>query len=204
MTTDSREQMSRFVERADRVERSRYLRRVIEQGGTSVNFNWSREAGGGTITTNHPDEEAVDALILTARMFVQNNDPISFGNMANLDDDAGISSEWKEQIQGVRQSLNGYLYSKSFLNIDGKHYTNWEIFDVFLYGHLAHTNMDKATLYKLWSSNQLGFPIVQQAFHMAVMHLLHAVSRLATLCRMELAGAPIPPLPSSAPASPTA
>lgn len=196
MTPESKAALEGFVERADRVARSSYLQKVLSQGGTRVTFSWTRGAGG-FYSDNLPDEEARDALLLTARMFVQNNDPVSFGNMGKLDADAGISSGWKERVKDVRAVLNGYLDSPSAFEIDGKKYTHREIFNVFLYGGLAHTDPQLSPVYKTWAANPLGFPMVNWEFHQVVIELLRAVEYLAEFTRMELKGEAIPPIPAA-------
>lgn len=195
MTDESREALSGFVERAERIARSGYWKKVMEQGGTRVSFSWTRGVGG-YYSDNLPDEEARDALLLTARMFVQNNDPVSFGNMAKLEGDPGVSEEWKERVRDVRAALNGYLDSPSAFDIDGKRYTHREIFNVFLYGGLAHTDPKLAPVYRLWRDNKLAFPMINWEFHQVVVELLQAVDYLAHYSKMELNGEQIPPIPS--------
>jgi len=187
MKAESKEQLELFVQKADRVERSAYLKKVIEHEGTQIKFSWTKGVGGG-FSHNFPEEEAIDALMLTARMFVQNNDKVSFGSLSKLIDDPGISDGWKARFTEVRQKLNAFLDGNSILNIDGKTYSHREIFEVFLYGHLAHSNAEKAKLYAVWSGNPLAFPMIEAEFHWTVTELLRAVAYLAHFTRMELAG----------------
>lgn len=202
MTQQSREQLQGFIQRADRVERSTYWKKMMQEGGAKVSFRWAKDAGGG-YAHNFPDEEAVDALMLTARMFVQNNDPVSFGNMANLDADPGLSDAWKERLHDVRTGLNGFLDGNSMFQIDGQRYTHREIFYTFLYGYLAHTDKKYAAKFNLWKSNTLAFPMIEWEFHHIVGRLLAAVDYLAHWTRMELNGEAIPPIERAAAGDPT-
>jgi len=187
MYPSSKIQLKLFLQKADRVARSNYLQKIIKQDGTRLSFSWSKGVGGG-FSNNFPEEEAVDALMLTVRMFVQNNDQVSFASLAKLIDDVGISDGWKERFNDVRKKLNEFLDGNSILNLDGKIYTHMEVFEVFLYGHLAHLNRTKVNLYNKWSKNPLGFPMIENEFHLTVTTLLNAVSYLAYFTRLELAG----------------
>lgn len=147
---------------------------------------------GASISHNLPDEEELEAFLLTGRMFVQNNDPVSFGNMGKLVDDAGVSEGWKERVRNARTELNGYLDSLSNFNIDGKDRTHREIFNIFLYGGLAHTDPKLAPIYELWKSNPMGYPLVEQGFHRILSQIMYAATYLAHFTRIELAGDSLP------------
>lgn len=179
--------MERFVEKASRIERSRYLRTVAEQGGTKLDFAWDKNSGI-TISTNFPDEEAVDAIVLTARMFVQNNDHVSFNNLAKILDDPGVSSAWKARFTRIREHVNQFLDTPSAMKINDKPQTHRAIFDVVLYGHLAHTNAAKATMYADWAEHPLALALVEADFHLTLTQLVKAVSQLSVYTKMELAG----------------
>lgn len=194
MKAASREQLLRFVERSDRVERSAYVKRVLDQGGTKLTINWT-SGQGGSITTTVPNEEEVDALVLTARMFVQNNDPISFGNLARLDTDPGISAGWKEQMCEAREKLNDHLDADSLASADGARLTNRDIFYTFLYGGLAHTDPKRGPLFRQWKSNPVVFATMEFAFHATLFRLAHTVRCLGAYTKMELAGQEVPPIP---------
>jgi hypothetical protein len=187
ISADSREQLEAFVERAARLERSRYFKKFQEEGGTAWTIQWNRDAGC-TLTNNFPDEEAIDAVVLTARLFCQGNDLVALKNIAKLDDDVTLSDEWKSQFRATREALNTFLDSLTVVTIDGKYYSYREIFDIFLYGGLAHTNRTYAPIYRQWKGN----PIIEQQFHKALFNLLDAALYVGNWTREELAGRPVP------------
>jgi hypothetical protein len=192
MTQDSREQLEAFVDKAATVERSAYLKKIKTQGGTKVNLRYS-DGEFVEMTDNFPDEEAINALVLTARLFIQKNDKVSIRRMADLENDPDISDEWKERYSDARDLLNTVLDSPGMVKIGEKHYTAREIFDVFLYGALAHTEKAQSDLYNLWLKTPV-FKLLESEFHLVVQNLLNTVGYLAHYSRMELDGKAIPPI----------
>ncbi len=194
MDQSSRSQLEAFVDKAHRVERSAYLKKLLAQGGTKLTINWSRQ-DGLIMTSNFPGEEEVDALVLTARLFAQDNDRVSFGSLAKLmEKEPTLSAEWKDRFTDTRDSLNEFLQSKSIVrNPDGTGPTQWEIFETFVYGGLAHTGKAKEETYKAWKSNGAQFAMYESEFHRTLTHLLDAVYQVRLISELELKGEPIPP-----------
>lgn len=194
MKHSSRVQLSTFVEKALEVEHSSYIQGVLQQGGVKLTFSWEKGIGGGH-SHNFPDQEAVKALVLTARLFAQGNDQVSFRRLSALESDAGISEEWKDRFRNTRDCLNSFLQSPSIIrNEDGssKH-SYWEIYETFVYGGLAHTGKTHEPTYKSWVANKLGFPLYESEFHRVLIALLDAVYQTRLFSEMELKGEPIPP-----------
>lgn len=194
MTDETRLQLRAFVERAERVLRSSYVKHVMEQPEPPTITMKTVPDQGFMITNNLPDEEARDALLLTARMFVQNKDSVSFGSMAKLDGDPGLSQEWKDRMNAIRSALNTRLDKPSWFHIDGVHCTERDIFNTLLYGHFAHSDEKYVAKYRTWRANPLGYPYIDWQFHMTLLALLRAVNHLLNITVMELNGEPIPPL----------
>lgn len=184
--------MENFVKRTERLERSSWAKRIAAQGGTDLSMSFG--TGGSSMSHNLPNEEELDAFLLTGRMFVQNNDPVSFGNMGKLEGDPDVSEGWKDRVRNARAELNGYLDSASNFNIDGVARTHRDIFKIFLYGGLAHTDATLAPIYELWKSNPLGYPLIEQRFHGILGRIMYAATYLAHFTRLELAGETLPDL----------
>ncbi|MHA1302544.1 MAG: hypothetical protein ACTSQE_04775 [Candidatus Heimdallarchaeaceae archaeon] len=91
-----------------------------------------------------PGGESFDAFVLTFRFFIQNNEPISIGNMAELYSRLPISEDLKQKFADARIQYNSFLDRNSPLVFknpnteEEKRFTYREIMDIFIYGGLAH------------------------------------------------------------------
>lgn len=98
-----------------------------------------------------PDDESIDAFVLTMRLFVQNNEPISIRNIDALLQTLPISDELKAHSAEARADLNAVLDSYTPLRVKGEHLTYRRVFDVYFYGWLAHGgNEAKREEYMAW------------------------------------------------------
>jgi hypothetical protein len=190
--------MQTFIECNTKLQKSRYLSEVIS-GKNKVTFHWSRETEIAKTTRNLPDEEATDALVLTLRLLIQDNDEVSFGSMAKLVHEDGISKAWKDRFSATRKELNDHLRDSSmFAEKRGKNstlvpYTSREVFETFLYGAMAHRQSEKQKRYKRWSKRP-DFVLLESIFTNVAVNLLNASNVVAKLCELELAGKKIPTL----------
>lgn len=124
----------------------------------------------GALVEGYPSEE-LDAVILTIRLFLQNNDLISTDNLEKkVYQNQNIPPNLKEEFYNIKQALESYLNSGSpyyeedsgnrgFGNADNeekiKRYSNKQLFDIMLYGDLAH--LSKVNKYeKIFNFNILG------------------------------------------------
>ena len=104
--------------------------------------------------------ESVDAAFLTLRMFMQNNDRISIGNMAKIYEQESELAAFRSDFESLRTQINEFLDHGTGVNFLGKIYTNREVIELLLYGSKGHTNRAKeAELRSL-----LEAPIVSQLF----------------------------------------
>jgi len=104
--------------------------------------------------------ESVDAAFLTLRMFLQNNDRISIGNMAKFYSQEQELVAHKSDFNSIRDQINDFLDCGNGISFFGKNYTNREAIELLLYGSKGHTNRTKeAELRSL-----LEAPIVSQMF----------------------------------------
>lgn len=107
----------------------------------------------GSIT--HPDDESIDAVVLTLRLFMQDNESISLRNIAALYSQISVNSALAEHFSELRSTFNGYLDRASVIGEKG--IANREILELFVYGSLAHTTQDKAVkLDEFRESGDLG------------------------------------------------
>jgi hypothetical protein len=108
-------------------------------------------------------------------MFFQNNDPISFRNMARHYDGLRaadlIPDSLASDFAKARDTLNRFLDSETFINHNGRQLTHRYILDVFVYGYLAHTNEEKRAVYDEWRAVPPFYPLIEREF-------------IATMCKV--------------------
>jgi len=132
-----------------------------------------------------PSKESIDAFVLTFRFFIQDNEPISFRNIAKIYENAYINGEFLERFNSARVATNKLLDSPNMFNItfhDSKP-TNRDVMETFIYGGLAHANPEKNQLYNEW----MGFPptrgLFQTCFNSVLGHVLRAIRFISILNR---------------------
>lgn len=218
MRDETRIALKLFVEKAHKLMSGRFVKYLEEHGGTNLRYYYKKDMdGAGTpgmmIQHEHPDDDAIDAFILTFRYFIQQSERISFKSLADHAlSDPGLSQEWKDEFVKVRTSLNDYLDSNTVItervvgvekdkdtgferHVDETHIiTHRELMDTFVYGGLAHANEEKLRVYKRWQSNPLGgFQMMQRVFDDVLILVLQHITYGAWLCEEELAGRKIQP-----------
>jgi len=76
------EVLSLFNEKADEIKNSRYAKFVLEKKPkTTISKNQGEAI---KIKTIEPNDESLKSFVLTLRLFLQNNDQISFQNISKI------------------------------------------------------------------------------------------------------------------------
>lgn len=194
LPNDLTEVFQNVVARAKRLKRSSYMQQIISQGGFNLNLSFNAPNKSGSVALDVPGEEPRDALLLTARMFVQENDPVSFRWIAdNVLQRPEVSKEWKDAFKFIRSELNAYLDAATGMDFFGKKLKNRDIFFTCLYGHYAHSGDKYINDYKQWTSNPLTKGLVDFNFTSVVVRLVNFIAMLDEICQMEIDGKTIPP-----------
>ncbi|MCD6591050.1 MAG: hypothetical protein J7K72_03715 [Candidatus Aenigmarchaeota archaeon] len=128
-----------------------------------------------------PDDESVEAFVLTIRFFYQNNEKISLSNMSEIYEKLPISPKVKREFERIRNELNTFLDSKTRFTINGKEITNREIFETFLYGDLAHSNKTKRKTYEFWKSNIPLYIVLKHEFIEILSFFIEKLSQIKKL-----------------------
>ena len=172
----SRDVLILFSEKAEKLLNSS-VRHFLEQG--KVPFRLSARIGEPLqIETNSPPDESLEAFVLTLRFFIQDNEATSIRNMSKLIAELPISDMIKERVQEGRKNFNSGLGRPCEIMVDGVHLTNGEIFDTFIYGHLAHANERKRRLYGSWASNPIIMGMMSTVFLGALLASIRMVDFL--------------------------
>jgi hypothetical protein len=164
-----------FNEKVDKLIKSRFVNHIQENKGMKVSI---RSSIGEKVNISHnlPDQDAIDAFVLTIRFFIQDNESTSLRNMAKLYDDITVSSSIKDDFNWVRNKLNSELNKKSMFNLQHKQLSRGEIFDTFIYGGLAHANKEKKEDFDKWMSVEPLAAFVVAEFNNVLIYFLDCIA----------------------------
>ena len=149
-----------FNEMATKLERKGFVEKMLESG-VQFTFEFSPNRWGikGKIERYGPNEDEIDAFLLTLRFFVQDKDGISIRKIAEYyNRHLPIQSFLVQKINDLRAYWHEYMSEKSSVTMDGEDITRSKLFDVFLWGGFAHPNPAKKAIYDEWSK-RISFPL---------------------------------------------
>ncbi|MEK6409335.1 MAG: hypothetical protein AABN34_20620 [Acidobacteriota bacterium] len=161
-----------FNEKADRLDQGGFIRNLLANG-MQLKIVW--EPGSSTHELEGLDQDGIDAFILNYRFFIQNNDRISFANMASLYDGLPVAEETKERFKQVRVSLNQFFEVPSSVTLGPNFLTFGYILDIFIYGGLAHANRQKKEEYDRWMRVAPIGQMVSYDFARALIEVLNRI-----------------------------
>ena len=167
-----------FNEKAAKLSNSSFLKRTV--AGQTVRFKgglgWPIEVVG-----SGPDQENIDAFVLTFRFFIQNNELCSFANLAKVYESSIISDVHRAAFQEVRQNLNTYLDSECVVveahGIDTKR----KVMEIFIFGGLSHANKSLKCYYDKWINDDRIRPLILLEFVLIIRTIWAAIDFVAGL-----------------------
>jgi hypothetical protein len=204
MLPETRERFELFVERAELLRKSSYVK-FLQESNLSYTLAWKADNDLSNEACQ-PEDEALLAVATTLRFFTQPRDEISLvlgaggnkkGTMDELLDDPDVSEEWKEHFQFIvgdlRKKFAGPAIPIIQLSVNNQPLTAWNVFETIFYGDIAHANRDKREVNRQWRT--LGEPLygmLQFSLHNTVADTINAIAYIYRLCQDELNGQPIP------------
>ena len=152
-TADQLKRMILFHEKVDKLKRSTFAREMFTRA-TGVTLGWD-ERKGESVEIRGPNEESTEAMVLTLRFMMQNNDEISLANMAELYEALPSKSVHKANFLDARRKINAQLDQPTPLRhqttdpktkkvVRDEILTNRRVLDLVIYGEKAHLNPEKA------------------------------------------------------------
>jgi hypothetical protein len=137
MRKETREALEFFIEKTERLKSLNLIKTP-----KPLSFKLSGNQEGMYLETTEPDDNDLQAYILTFRFFIDKKEHCSFQWLAhNVLDDSGLSNEWKEKFLATREELNKYLDKLPDMQLarDGEEpLTRRDIMNLFLFGDLSH------------------------------------------------------------------
>lgn len=168
-----------FNEKVNKLE-SLSFSRTVDGAKVSVSIDFETQ-DNPTVKRTGPEDEAIEAFVLTTRFFIQDNEAISLRNMANLYNELFTGDDLLTRFNDTRSTLNKYLDDYTFLTVNKEHLTRRRILEVFIYGGLSHATPAKKLVYDSWVQNAIAFPLLQNLFMGVLAELLAALSFIRQL-----------------------
>jgi len=172
----------RFNEKADKLEGLSFTK-SLESSGVTISGKLGQPVQA---QRQGPDDESIDAFVLTMRFFVQDNEATSFRNMADLYAQLPISPDLAQKFNDARAKTNTSLDKPTPIKLNNADLTYRTVFDIFLWGGLAHANPKKKAIYDSWAQNPILFPLLQNEFVFALGILLNMIFFTRALNKVAL------------------
>ena len=179
-TSEEIESLRLFNEKAEKLLNSRYAKYLKAKQKLSVTFTF-RRGQEPTAERELPDQDAIDAFVLTFRFFIQKREVSSFRHLAKVYERLPISPEQKKNFVDWRKALNDYLDRKVNCTIHGFTPTTRQLMNTFIYGGLAHADPKLKVLYDKWKADMFVFPILETHFCGILERVLKAIVNVAEI-----------------------
>jgi hypothetical protein len=136
-----------FIEKAEKLELSSFWKWLRDN---RFNANMDNIIAGDWLSYKDFNRDSLDAFSLNLRLLINDQDGISIRSIGEM------SQQWprkyddlKENIAIERAKLKAYLEDKALVQIfENKETTNYDVFDVVMYGGIAHCNPKSRVLFK--------------------------------------------------------
>jgi hypothetical protein len=171
------ETLKLFGEKADRLKYSNFVKNASKDSGVNL------KAGVGkatVVTRSGPDQENVDAFVLTFRYFIQDNEMISLRNVEHVFHSQFAEPNEKSEYDKVRHHINSFLDGNSMFNL-GDSITRRQLMETFIYGGLSHANKQKKKLYDLWMESPILAPFMENEFVVILFEILRVIVYIQNL-----------------------
>jgi hypothetical protein len=187
MRIETKEALEFFVEKNERLKSLNLIKKPKQLG-----FRLSGDQNGTYFESTRPDDNDVQAYILTFRFFIDKKEHCSLQWLAsNVLDDPELSDEWKEKFRATREELNKYLDqlpAMRLLKDNEKPLTRREIMNLFLFGDLSHAtwNPENRRKFKDWTTENWGKELLATQFVEILLFGFRAIQCVANESKLEL------------------
>ena len=144
--------LRRFNDKADWLATLRFT--VSVQAGEPHFTIHYDDIGGITVVREGPDDEAIDAFLLTYRMFVQPRDGISLWQIAALYPTLPVAPTLKQGVVATIAAIDRDLAATCVIQHGPTSLTRKDVHDAFLYGDKAHMNAPHKAIRDTWVRHQ--------------------------------------------------
>ncbi|WP_409439944.1 hypothetical protein [Psychromonas sp. GE-S-Ul-11] len=145
----SKEVLELFVSKADKLIASSFSKQMQKEHKVTI--------GAEVLDYVGPTDEGLDAFLLTHRLFFQRNEHFRINNLHSHFKKLKADDNKLEALIEMQAWIKKYWNSDSPLIYDGERMSNWDIYQGFLYGDLAHTNnIEHREKFIAWTKNTIS------------------------------------------------
>ncbi len=141
-----------FNEKVEELQRSTFVGRMTREP-SGARFSWS-EGKPLVAERTGPDEESIKAFLLTYRFFIndgrEDEEGISLRRVAKLYKTLPLDASVIENVRTARRNFNQMLDEKLPVNLNDRQLTRRMVFEIFVWGNLAHANKKQKAIYDAW------------------------------------------------------
>jgi len=133
-----------FNERVDRLDRCKLAKRMDEDPHYKADYE--QMVKRQWISVDGITEDDIDAFVLNVRPLIQDNDGYSIHCLAKgVYSRNDVPDNLKDEFKNHRKKWRDYIKSPSIFKHyqEDRNFSSKELFDILLYGGLAHSNRDK-------------------------------------------------------------
>ena len=160
--TNYLERLELFNEKAEIIKKCKFTKYVSRK---RVGVTVSKTNGKPVkIKKTEPDIDSLHAFILNLRFFIQPNEISNIESISEAYEELPISQIEKNSFINAKNKLDNILDSKINFNFNGETPTYRYVFERFIYGSIAHANIDKKMTVDYWVSKKLLIPFLKTSF----------------------------------------
>ena len=155
-----------FNSMSDEIINSTLVRESKEKkSGIKLSWNMNKDTNELQFSYSKSDhsKDAIKSFILTLRLFIQDNEPISIRNMRELYQRLPIDKSYKNALDILRDEFNKFLDEPATTLSDDKP-SRRTIYNAIIYGMYAHTQSEMTNLIANWQSDKLVWDMVFYEF----------------------------------------
>jgi hypothetical protein len=176
-----------FSSKLERLRDGRFARILKTEGfERTVSF---QIGGATTVEKRGPDDDSIQAALLTVRFFIQNNEACSLKNIGDLYEKPGVPEVLRNEMRYIRKILNDYLDSdrSRIASLGATKLSPRKILYAILYGDLAHSSKDHRKIYEKLFSTPFSTSLAEVDFMKTMIIIYHAVFTVGELNKKLLA-----------------
>ena len=192
MEQQLREILETFIEKAHKLK-SFNFEEHIKSVGLGFHFYRTDKDGGWITEFGQADEKERDAFLLTFRLFIQQNEPISFHGLKKLLNSSELSDDWKKKVGSAVEAYFEYYYKYpgDIQDLWGARPTHGEILDTVLNGGISHTGLNerykhKRERFREWTRDDIRENVLLQVFTRIVVNVSQLIYCITDLTVAEV------------------
>lgn len=178
-----REILSSFNSKADKLINSSLVKETNENK-VKINFTWKHNKKINELDFSHQKSnfstDAIDSFVLNLRFFIQDNESTSIRNMSKLYEEMSIPQEFKSKFMKMQINLNNFL-DESVLTFVGVKLTRRQVYDVIIFGDIAHQNLKKSKLIGTWKKDQVNWDMIFYEFQKTLYEFIEHIKNMKFL-----------------------